>query len=103
MTDQPIPRPDCWAPVPTTWRYVRGGDVLAARKTAALLLVLDTPAPTKDGRLSARVVAAPNGEVTYLVDVDDPVTVLRAIAERDAGTLLAAELGARLIDERSAA
>ena len=86
--------PDVFVPVPLRWRHVVAGDVFLGA----------------DGRLwcvenmhqGAVCVRNARDQVADRVDPDDVVSVLVPVVERDAVELTREQLGARLIERRTA-
>lgn len=90
---------DCYVPVPIRWRHVIAGDLFLDRNGNPWHV---TDANTR-GRTGCRVVAVCRDlTLDRAVDPDAAVTVLMRADERDAANLLRTELGARLIERRSA-
>lgn len=86
-----------WAPLPITWGVVCAGDSFLGEGDTVWHVNDVRHRPTGE----VAVVAA-CGAAVFEVDVpgDESVEVLFPISERDACTLLADELGARMIERR---
>jgi len=100
MSDEPR---DCWTPVPTQWRHVNVGDVLAGGK--ALLLVVEQPKlSAKTGQYTVQITApAIGGTRTYQRDPDETVNVLVLTpALPTVLGLLVDEFGAQLTESSAA-
>lgn len=91
---------DAWVPVPLRWRNVVAGDVFFSEKTRDLWLVVEG----LDLERMARGVRVAHGatEHTAKVDPDDVIAVLVPVPERDALRLCRDELGARVLERRTA-
>lgn len=92
------PPATCHVPVPLPWRHVRPGDVFRSPR-GDLWHVAE--AQTSGGHVAVRADRA-GDTFRRTVDPDDVVHVLHQVDEVDAMTLLADQLGARLIDRRTA-
>lgn len=86
---------DAWVPVSVRWRHVVSGDVVLDPDGRTWML---TDRPMTGGMTVTR------GAHSYTAtpDPDDVVDVLIPVVERDAVELARAELGARLIERRTA-
>jgi hypothetical protein len=87
---------DAWVPVKLRWRHVRAGDVFFSPKTNDLWMV--SAALDRDDR-PARAIVVTHGAAVHEaeVDLDETVTVLVPVPERDALRVCRDELGARLV------
>jgi hypothetical protein len=90
---------DCWAPAPLRWRHVQVGDVfIGAKQRQWMVSALATVAGSI--QVTARQGA---DEFAATVDPDETIDVLTLTTEREAIELLRSELGAQLIERRTAA
>lgn len=91
--------PDAWVPVPLRWKHVLAGDVFVARDGELWQVEETGPSP----RTSYDVIAVRGAQVHKAdVDPDAVVQVLVPVTERDALRLTRDELGARLVERRTA-
>jgi hypothetical protein len=88
---------DAWVPVPVRFRHVVPGDVFVGRD-GALWHIRAT------GVLGRNIVSADQGENNRAtpVDLDDVVQVLVPVGEREAVELTREQLGAQLVERRTA-
>ena len=85
---------EVWVPVPLRWRHVIEGDVFVSPDGDIWMVTLRGEALT----------SVTSGQIVHVaeVDPDDTVDVLVPATEREAVELCIEELGARLIERRSA-
>lgn len=90
---------DCWTPVPLRWRHAIEGDVFVGRDGA--LWRVDQANSFGPAGIEVVVSCA---AATHAADVDpdEVVHVLVPVTERDAVELTREQLGARLVDRRTA-
>lgn len=91
----PLPA-DAFVPVPLRWRHVLAGDVMVAPGGALWLIAVRG----RDGLTTAMRTGADQHSAP--VDPDEVVQVLVPVAERDAVELTREQLGARLVERRTA-
>ncbi len=91
--------PDAWVPVPLRWRHVVAGDVFVGKDGDAWQI-----ARTGSSYGVGIEVTAIQGDRSFSddVDPDDVIPVLVPVTERDAVELTREQLGARLIERRTA-
>ena len=89
---------DVWVPVPLRWRHVQALDTIIG-KDGHLWSVRQVT-----HRAGGTLVDVARGHTFHAADVDpdDAVTVLMPATERDAMTLMRDQLGAALIERRTA-
>lgn len=86
-----------WVPVPLRWRHVVAGDVIVGN--GGKLWQIEQSHPTAAGW---RLVTGPGVAHAYVGDADEVVKVLVPATEADAAALTIEQLGARLIERRTA-
>jgi hypothetical protein len=91
--------PDVWVPVPVRWRYVRSWDLIVGKNKA--IWAVERIGCSYGPGLEVTAVCGPDS-FTDDVDPDETVQVLIPVAERDAVELCREELGARLVEQRTA-
>lgn len=91
----PVELATSWVPVPIRWRHVIAGDIVIGEDGAPWAI-------TDVDHLGTWV--AQNGPREYQSrpDPDDTIPVLVPVAERDAVELTRDQLGARLVERRTA-